>query len=95
MRLPIIDPNTGNMVESGAYSVGGGGSSDPLPVSIYICNISSVVFYILQFGYAIYLLYRLIFVNERSPVLISATLMLLFSSVCLGILFALSNLSYD
>lgn len=67
-----------------------------VPVSIYICNISSVVFYIIQGSYAIYMLYKLIFVNTRSYAMITATLMLLYSSISLGILFALSNfLSYD
>ena len=49
----------------------------------------------LQGGYAIYMLYKLIFVNTRSLALISATLMLLYSSISLGILFSLSSLDYD
>ena len=62
---------------------------DQTPVAFYICNYSSVCFYVLQALYASYMLFRLCRKDERSYSLISATLMLFYCSISLGVRFAL------
>ena len=51
-------------------------------------------FYMIQFVYATYTLYRLLWKNDKSNSLISATIMLLLSSLCLSIFFAIENAGY-
>ena len=65
---------------------------DQTPVAFYICNYSSVCFYVLQALYASYMLFRLCRKDERSYSLISATLMLIYCSISLGVRFALPQL---
>lgn len=64
------------------------------PIEYKVCNLSSMAFYIFEFAYASYTLYRLLWKNDKSKSLISATIMLLISSLCLTIFFALENDGY-
>ena len=73
----------------------GSSQEDQTPVAFYICNYSSVCFYILQAFYATYMLVRLCRKNERSFSLILATSMLLYCSISLGVSFALPQLDFN
>ena len=95
MKRPINWNPALALLGSGAEATDGSENNRP-PVSIYICNLSSVAFYVVQGCYAVYLLYRLCCANAiRSIALITAAIMLLYSSISLGILYSISNLSYD
>ena len=61
---------------------------------MYICNYSSVAFFIFQFIYASYTLYLLTCRNERSRSLIASTVLIFISSVCLSVLFAVTDVSF-
>ena len=73
----------------------GSSQEDQTPTAFYICNYSSVCFYVLQALYATYMLFRLFRKNERSVSLILATSLLLYSSISLGVSFALPQLNFD
>ena len=66
-----------------------GDKSDTL--AIKVCNWSSVGFFFIQFFYASFILYRLIFKNERSVSLIITTCMVIYSCVALSFLFAFAD----
>ena len=70
---------------------------DDDPIAFKICNVSSLCFFAVQAVYASFLLYRLIRKTEKKPKrscsLITATVLIIYSSIVLSVLFGLTNLS--
>ena len=59
-----------------------------------VCNYSSATFFAIQALYSSYLLYKLLFKNERSKALITAIVMMIYSSVALSVFFVLADMSF-
>ena len=68
-----------------------GTTDEDCPIEFIICNMSTFIFYLMQTGYMGYLLVHLCRKTSRKPkrskILITATTLILYSSVCLSILF--------
>ena len=90
MRFPIHD-------HIPAYKerlLGDSSGDSEVPLSLKLCNYSSCAFYIVTLFYACFIFHKLVFKNERSKSLMTAIAMLMYSSLSLAILFALSNLDF-
>ena len=68
--------------------------SDYDPMIIKGCNYSSMAFYVFELAYASYLLYRLVFKNEKSRSLILATSMIAVACLSLIAFFAWTDLGF-
>ena len=69
------------------------------PIEFKICNISSLCFYVIQCLYSCFLLYRLVRKTPKKPMLsksmIVATVLIIYSSAVLAILFGLPRLAIE
>ena len=64
------------------------------PIMFKVCNYSSATFFAIQALYSSYLLYKLLFKNERSKALITAIVMMIYSSLALSVFFVLADMSF-
>jgi len=78
------------------FGIGGTGDD---PIEFRICNISSFIFYLIQTIYAAGLLYKLCRRTEQKPkrskTLIAATIMIIYCSLVLSVLFGYPKLAID
>lgn len=79
-------------VQSGANPEDHDGQKTPLAYNF--CNYSSSAFFIFQFVYSSYLLYRLVFKNERSKILITAIIMMVYSSASLAVFYVFADCNF-
>ena len=70
--------------------------SDPTStnIAILLCNVSTVAFFTIELFYASYILYKLLFKNEKSRSLILSTLMIIYSCISLSVLFCIADEDY-
>ena len=92
LSLFILNAQKDILTETGGeYSARDDKPRDSVLLALNICVYSSVCFYIFQMIHATYILYRLIWKNEKSKTLIAATLMLALGSLVLAVFFAISS----